>query len=73
MHKSPAFTPYTLHPTPKKSLQIAIFLAQSKIIHYLCTQKGLKLRFICRKRAAEPYHDIDKIAFAIYSLTYLET
>ena len=26
-----------------------------------------------RKRAAEPYQDIDKVAFAIYSLTYLET
>lgn len=73
MHKSPAFTPYTLHPTPKKSHQIAIFLAKSQIIHYLCTQKGLKLCFTCRKRAAEPNQDIDKVAFAIYSLTYLET
>ena len=40
---------------------------------YLCALKGWRLRLICRKRAAEPYHDIDKVAFAIYSLTYLET
>lgn len=73
MHKSTAFTPYTLHPTPKKSHQIAIFLAQSKIIHYLCTQKGLKLCFICRKCVAAPFQDIDEVALAICSLTYLET
>ena len=30
--------PYTLHPTPEKSHQKAIFLAQFKIIHYLCTR-----------------------------------
>ena len=29
----------TLHPTPEKSLQKAISLAQFKIIHYLCTAK----------------------------------
>ena len=40
---------------------------------YLCALKGWRLRLICRKRAVEPYQDIDKVAFAIYSLTYLET
>ena len=36
----PAFTLYTLHATPKKSPSKAIFLAQSKIIHYLCNRLG---------------------------------
>ena len=38
LHYILAFTPYTLHLTPEKLLQKTIFLAQSKIIHYLCTR-----------------------------------
>jgi len=31
------FSPYPIHPTPEKSPQKAIFLAQFKKKHYLCT------------------------------------
>ena len=60
-------------PLNRKVLFFAIFLAYLQIYLYLCALKGIEACLICRRRAAEPYHDIDKIAFAIYSLTYLET
>ena len=56
-----------------KSKLYAIFLAYLQKNVYLCALKGWRLRLACRKRAAEPNQDIDKVAFAIYSLTYLET
>ena len=37
-NKSPAFTPYTLHSTPEKSLKNHSFLAHLKKKVYLCTQ-----------------------------------